>query len=118
MEDVNCSRKRLEAAAGALMQGRAQGVSPGAPEPATRREATTECRLELIAAAEGFGQILRNEGSLVAAVTHLERAVEILRGMCSGEQTEAKVAAFEEAIRILVLEEEGLGQNTPLGTPV
>jgi len=89
MEEVNTSRKRLEAAAGALS---------GGEEPALIED--------LLAAGESFGSTLhqggRHLGGLEAAVSHLVRAVEIMR--CMAQQTEgvaARALAFDNAIEIL-----------------
>lgn len=91
MEEVNASRKRLEAAAGgALSQGNELELAGPLVE-------------DLLAAGESFGCTLRNKGGLEAAVAHLERSVEIMR--CMPKKTEgvaARAAAFDTAIEILL----------------
>ena len=87
MEEVNASRKRLEAAAGAL-----SGV--GTPPP--------ELVEELLATGESFGSTLRNQSGLEAAVAHLERAVEIMRYMPQKTiGVKARADAFDTACDIL-----------------
>lgn len=87
MEEVNASRKRLEAAAGALS-------GAGTPPP--------ELVEKLLATGESFGSTLRNQSGLKAAVAHLERAVEIMRYMPQKTiGVKARADAFDTACDIL-----------------
>jgi len=89
MEEVNAARKRLEALAAELEEGDTVEIVEG-----------------LFSAAESFGYTLRNSGDFSVAISHLQRAVEIVRCMHSATDeataVSRKAASFDVAIRLLI----------------